>query len=98
MSDDDQEALRERIAKLETRLHELEDQKILCVDREQFVAWCEGYFIKRDAEQCVIVNEVACERAVSAMARGETVALTVNGRIVSYMVETKDGYQEELSP
>lgn len=60
------------------------------VDREGFILWTEGYFLYRNEDRMILVPETRCEAAVDALNRGEKVALTVDGEIVSYLIP-KDG-------
>ena len=67
------------------------------VDRNEFMVWLEGYFIKRDANGFIAPNEAACEAAHDAVNRGEKIALTVDNEIVSYIISRDDGFYEEIA-
>jgi hypothetical protein len=57
------------------------------VERNDLMLWCEGVYIKVDEVLGIIrVDEVACQRAVEALEKGETIALTEQGRIISTVV------------
>lgn len=64
------------------------------VDREGFLAWVEGFLIKRDRNKCIVAPETHCIAAQDALDRGEKIALTQSGKIVSYVQKKGDGYFE----
>ena len=70
---------------------------MLVVDRNSFMAWVGGALLIRDrAGSCIVGDDVRNEEAEAAMQRGETIGLSVNGRIVSTMRDIGDAYEEEI--
>lgn len=72
---------------------------MLIIDRKNFIAWTEGILLDRDehGRVCVVGDNEIHERAVAAMDAGETIGLTVGGKIVTSMRLTDGGYEEEIA-
>jgi len=69
------------------------------VDRASLIALTEGILLSRDSDGHVIIGDrQECYDAIDALNRGETVLLTVSGRIVSQVKKTKRGYVESAAP
>lgn len=66
------------------------------VDRAEFISWGQGVLLDFENGKGIIVNEENCENAEKALMNGEKVALTSNGKIVSY-ISIKDNciFEEE---
>ncbi len=68
---------------------------MVVVNRRDFIAWTEGILLERDAMgTCRIGDREIHEKAKQALDRGETIALTEQGNIVSYMQLVVDEYLE----
>lgn len=65
------------------------------VDREGFIMWTEGTLLHFEGGKGCIAPERDCISAKKALDAGETIALTDDGKIVSYM-KSKDGYYKEF--
>jgi hypothetical protein len=63
---------------------------IVKIDRQQFIDCVNGDLMTRNS--CGVITQLGdvATKAVEAAERGETVALMVGGRIVSYVVEGKE--------
>jgi hypothetical protein len=69
---------------------------MLVVDRDSFMAWMQGILLERDAEGYVLVGDsVDNERAEDALEKGETIGLTVDGRLVSTLRDAGEEIVEE---
>ena len=66
------------------------------VDRAEFMVYSEGIFLDFKNGRGIAPNELHYEAAIEAMDRGETVALTAAGRIVSYMSMVDGEYYERI--
>lgn len=69
----------------------------LIVDRESFIAWTQGVLLERDADGTMVVgDDIRNEQAEYALEKGETIGLTVGGKLVSTMSydSEADGYVE----
>ena len=66
------------------------------VDREEFMAWCDGYALKRTANRIVAPNDKLCERAEKKLQQGGEVILTVNSQPYSVMQDNGEGYEEKV--
>lgn len=64
------------------------------VDREGFIAYLDGIFLKVENGHKLIVPELDCVAAEEALQKKEKVALTIEGKIVSYLESTKEGVFE----
>ncbi|NIO74763.1 MAG: hypothetical protein GTN69_02455 [Armatimonadetes bacterium] len=70
---------------------------MLLVDRASFIAWIQGTLLDRREDGSMVVgDDVAHERAEAALEDGETIGLTVGGRLVTTMAydADADGYVE----
>lgn len=64
------------------------------VDRAGFMYWNEGVFLHFKNGTGIAPSEPECTAAEEALERGEKVALTVRGKIVSYLEPREDGVYE----
>ena len=64
------------------------------VSRRELIAWVEGDLLHFRKGKGIAVNEIACEKAERLMTAGETIGLTVNGKIVTTMRLTDNGFEE----
>jgi hypothetical protein len=53
------------------------------VNRENFTAWTQGILLDNRHGHYIAGDDVACEEAEQRLQKGETIALTVRGEIVS---------------
>jgi len=67
---------------------------MVVVDRQGFINWTEGLFLDFHNGVGVVAPERTCIVAQEALDRGERVALTVDSRIVSYLKNTGEAYEE----
>lgn len=65
-------------------------------DRGDLQMWARGTMIHYCKGKGIAVDEEACEKAHNALERGEEVALTTDGEIVSY-IKKIDGVFKEFS-
>jgi hypothetical protein len=65
------------------------------VDRDEFINWIDGVLIKVENGDGVIVHEKVCNAAETALNNGETIGLTMNGRIISTMIKNGDVFEEK---
>lgn len=71
---------------------------MIVVNRTDFMAWSEGTLLdRRDDKVVSLGDQVIHEKAQAAMDAGETIALTINGEIVSHMKLIDDAYKEFIS-
>jgi len=69
---------------------------MLTCDRQSLIALTQGVLLDRGADgRCRVGDKAECYDAIAALDRGETVALTSGGRIVSTICEL-DGVFEEV--
>jgi hypothetical protein len=68
---------------------------MIVVNRREIIAWRQGYALIRIGNKLVAPKDDLCIAAEDALERGEKVALTENGRIVSYLVPYETGIMEE---
>ncbi len=66
------------------------------VDRIGFIAWCSGTLLHFENGVGVVAPERDCISADEALERGEKIALTQNGRIVSYAILVDGEIKEVL--
>lgn len=64
------------------------------VDRSGYRLWCRGTLLEFHNGVGVVAPERDCMAADAALDNGERVALTVGGRIVSYLEPREDGVHE----
>lgn len=68
---------------------------MLVVDRDDFMAWSRGILLERSKEgACLVGDKKIHQRAKEALDEGETVGLTMAGRIVTHMRLVNGRYQE----
>lgn len=66
------------------------------VNREKFIAWFNGALFERDSEGKVLVFDYdKHEEVEQRLMAGETIGLTMNGKIVSVLVNKPEGIFEE---
>ena len=68
----------------------------LLVDRDEFMAWCDGCALKRTINKLIAPNEKLCERAEKKLRKGGEVILTVDNQPFSVMQDNGEGYEEKL--
>ncbi|RLC88677.1 MAG: hypothetical protein DRJ03_02030 [Chloroflexi bacterium] len=74
-------------------------EKPFCVDRTSFMAWTQGTLLDRNRDGvCVVGDNTDHEKAVQLMDAGKTVSLTQNGKILTEMRLTDNGYEENVVP
>jgi hypothetical protein len=66
------------------------------VDRAGFIQWIDGILLRFENGRVTVSNETECIAAKKELKKGRKIALTENGKIVSYMVPRKTGYYEVL--
>ena len=64
------------------------------VDRSGFIAWTQGIFFENNGGKIVIAPERDCMAAEEALSRGEKVALTESGNIVSLLIPCESEIKE----
>lgn len=68
---------------------------MIVVDRDDFIAWSQGILLDRKSDGSTTVGDRSIhEKAKDAMDKGEIIALTMAGRIVSYMKVEEESYEE----
>ena len=70
---------------------------MIVVDKNNFIAYAGGILFDRSGKHAVVGDDTLHDKAVDAMDAGETIALTVDDEIVSYMKLTERGYTEFLT-
>lgn len=71
---------------------------MLIVDRDSFIAWTEGTLLERRIDGTFVVgDDETNERAEKALEAGETIGLTIGGRLESTMAfdEAQGDYVEK---
>jgi len=76
------------------------EQLNIHVDRQQFIRWTQGFFINVNTKkgERTIVDELQCEKAMSALEGGSAIGLTVEGELTSIMQSVGGEYIERLPP
>jgi len=70
---------------------------VLIVNRGDFMAWTEGSLLERDAKGvCLVSDNIDHEKVEQLLDAGETVGLSVNGRLFSTLSLEERGYVEKL--
>ena len=69
--------------------------KIFIVDRQQFIMWTQGVLLKREGDEVIAVDEIACGKAQEYLDSGGKIFLTVDGEVVTAVEKTKAGYVEK---
>ena len=68
---------------------------MIVVDRTDFIAWSEGLLLERKGQYITALGDQEIhERAQEALDRGEAIALTINGEIVTNMKMIDGSYTE----
>ena len=68
---------------------------VIVVNRKDFIAWSEGTLLDRRGDNIISLgDQVIHEKAQEALDAGETIALTINGEIVSHMKLVDEAYKE----
>ena len=71
---------------------------LFTVSRTEFIAWTEGELLNFENGKGIAPDELACEEAKRLLDAGETIGLTVNGRLFSTMKKTDTSYDEVAVP
>lgn len=66
------------------------------IDRFELMAWISGTVLSFEKGVGFAVDENHCKEVEDALNRGETVLLTVGGKVVSQMKLFDGAYQEEV--
>jgi len=67
-------------------------------NREEFMLFTEGTLLLYEHGAIpVVVNELECEAAMDALEKGKRIALTNNGKIISYIDLVEDCYVETIA-
>ena len=69
-------------------------ENLLTVDRNSFINWVNGVLLSFHNGEGFVVDETACMAAEKDLDNGKEILLTIEGRIVSKMKLTDDGYVE----
>lgn len=69
---------------------------MLIVDRSSFIAWTDGILFDRTPTTLVVGDNVRHDKALKALECGETIGLSVNGRLFSTLAfdKTIEAYVE----
>ena len=66
------------------------------VDREGFLGWLNGILLSFENGKGFVAPELHCIAAEEALKRGEKVALTVDGKIMSFLEPNENGSINEV--
>jgi hypothetical protein len=59
-----------------------QEQHLVTVDRDQYIAWCNGLLMDFKNGRGIVVNELEAVTADEALSRGEPVLLRVGNRLI----------------
>lgn len=66
------------------------------IDVDQFQAWMEGILLDLHKGKGIVVNELACEEAMSKLEAGEEVLCTKNGKLTGTKLRLKEDNIEHV--
>ena len=70
------------------------ENKMQTVNKQEFLAWTEGIYLNFSKGKGIAPDEIACEKAMEALEKGETIAFLENDNIISYMKMVGEEYVE----
>lgn len=72
-------------------------ENVLIVDRELFMCWSNGVAIQRDNKGYIVCADLPeYNKAMKHLEKGKMIGLSIDGKIVSTMKDSQNGYIECL--